>query len=178
MHFNDLFIYLCLHGSRHSWERLSWICDLNELINSKKDIDWKQISYDAKRLGCENILGFGLFLVDKFFGTKVALPNWDKIEKSQTFKEFAEQIENRLFDENAVNLDITERYSYHLKLKERRWDRLKLHLHYQLWYLQLIFFPNSLDKETFKLPSWSNPIYYVIRPMRLFYTYFIKSKKS
>lgn len=178
LHFNDLFIYLCLHGARHSWERLSWICDLNELITSRSEIDWKEINQDAKRLGCENILGLGLFLVHKFFGTKVAVPNWEKIESDQTFRELADQIENRLFDENAVNIDLKERYAYHLKLKERRWDKLKLHLHYQFWYLQLLLFPNSLDKETFNLPSWSNPVYYFIRPMRLLYTYIIKPKKN
>lgn len=178
LHFNDLFIYLCLHGARHSWERLSWICDLNELINSETEINWNQICQDAKRLGCENILGLGLFLVHKCFGTKVNIPNWQQIENDQTFKELGEQIENRLFDENAVNLDITERYSYHLKLKEKRWDRLKLHLHYQFWYLQLLLFPNRLDRETVKLPSWINPIYFVIRPIRLIHNYLIKSKKS
>lgn len=177
LHFNDLFIYLCLHGARHSWERLSWICDLNELINSNNGADWEQISQTAKRIGCENIFGLGLYLVHKFFGTKVSIQDWEEVENDQTFKELAEQIENRLFNENLTALDITERYSYHLKLKERWWDRLKLHLHYQFWYLQLIFSPKNLDKETFKLPSWSNPIYFVIRPMRLFYTYFIKSKK-
>lgn len=176
LHFNDLFIYLCLHGSRHSWERLSWICDLNELINSKSEIDWEQISKDAKRLGCENILGFGLFLVHKFFGTKVEVANWQKITDNQIFKDLSEQIERMLFAEESTHLDITNRYSYHLKLKERPWDRFKLHLHYNLWYLQLIFSPNKLDKETFNLPSAINPVYYVIRPLRLFYTYFIKSK--
>ena len=177
LHFNDLLIYLCLHGARHSWERLSWICDLNELIQSNSEIDWKQISQDGKRLGCENILGLGLFLVHKFFGTKVPFPNWEKIESEPTFKKLAEEIEIRLFDENTVKLEIGDRYAYHLKLKERRWDRLKLHLHYQFWYLQLLIFPNSVDKETFNLPAWSNPIYFLIRPLRLFYTYIIKSKK-
>lgn len=177
LHFNDLLIYLCLHGSRHSWERFSWICDLNELILSKDEIDWKQINDDAKRLGCENILGLGLLLINKFFGTKAPIPSWENIEKDITLKELVKEIEIRLFEEKVGNMDISDRYAYHLKLKERRWDRFKLHLHYQFWYLQLLILPNSADKETFNLPAWSNPIYYIIRPMRLFYTYIIKSKK-
>src|SRR5215212_8430945 len=29
----DLLFSLCVHGSRHLWERLSWICDIAELIS-------------------------------------------------------------------------------------------------------------------------------------------------
>src|SRR6476659_6638038 len=35
----DLLFSLCVHGSRHLWERLGWICDLAELIARHK-LDW------------------------------------------------------------------------------------------------------------------------------------------
>jgi hypothetical protein len=34
----DLLFSLCVHGSRHLWERLGWICDVAELIASHASI--------------------------------------------------------------------------------------------------------------------------------------------
>src|SRR5690606_26442693 len=33
-------LYLCVHGYRHQWERLSWLCDVAELINTHPNLDW------------------------------------------------------------------------------------------------------------------------------------------
>ena len=175
--FNHLLIYLCLHGSRHGWERLGWICDLNELLRSKENIDWEQISSEAKRLGCENALNFGLFLVHAFFGKSFPLPDWEKTASNRNYNEIARQIRSSLFSEDYAALKIGERYSYHLKLKEKIWDRCKLHLHYNLWYLKIIFSPNEADEGLFHLPPRFAPLYYIIRPPRLIYTYLLKPKK-
>src|SRR5215208_6688504 len=35
----DLLFSLCVHGSRHLWERLGWICDVAELI-TRQPLDW------------------------------------------------------------------------------------------------------------------------------------------
>lgn len=175
--FNDLLIYLCLHGSRHSWERFNWICDINELINSKENIDWELVYAEAKRLGCENTLALGLYLVYEFFSLKVPIPNWQKIENDQTFKEIAADIRARLFAPEWVPVVIGDRYLYHLKLKEKFWDRWKLHLHYIFWYLKIIFTPNAADKNLLYLPRWLAPLYFIMRPFRLFYTYIIKPNR-
>ncbi len=39
---NDLLFSLCVHGSRHLWERLAWICDVAELISRLK-VDWPSL---------------------------------------------------------------------------------------------------------------------------------------
>src|SRR6185295_1741043 len=36
---DDLLFSLCVHGSRHLWERLSWICDVAELI-TRHSFNW------------------------------------------------------------------------------------------------------------------------------------------
>lgn len=176
--FNHLLIYLCLHGSRHGWERFGWICDINELTGSKEISDWEQISSDAKRLGCENALNFGLFLVHEFFGKSFPLRDWETIVNNLDFIEIARQLRANLFTEDYNALQIGERYSYHLKLKEKLWDRCKLHLHYNMWYLKIIFSPNEADEHSFHLPSRFAALYYIMRPPRLIYTYLLKPKKT
>lgn len=173
--FADLFIYLCLHGSRHGWERLAWICDLNELIRAEqksgKEIDWQTIKHQGKQLGCEKVVELGLFLINEFFGAKTDYPAWKEIENNETFRKIVSQVKIRIFSENSTTTEIGDWYLYHLTLKEKKTDKLKLHFHYFLWYLRLLITPNSLDKTVFNLPKIFYPLYYILRPTRLLYTY-------
>lgn len=175
--FNDLLIYLCLHGAKHSWERFGWICDINELIRSEKDINWELVNSEAKRLGCENTLALGLCLLNEFFDLEVPTPILQKIENDSTFREIVADIRARLFAPEMISVEMGDRYLYQLKLKEKFWDRWKLHLHYIFWYLKIIFTPNTVDKNLFQLPRWLAPLYLIMRPLRLFYTYVVMPKK-
>lgn len=182
--FNDLLIYLCLHGGRHRWERISWICDINEMISSREDIDWEQITRQAKQLGCEKILGLGLYLINEFFGRQTPVLERQANRDSELFKELTQQVRERLFSDDPHLEEVNnrawflEQQLFHLKLKGRLWDKLKLHVFYSNYYFKQIFSPNSADEDLLHLPPWLSPIYYVTRPARLFYTYVVKFKKS
>lgn len=169
--FNDLLIYLCLHGSRHSWERLSWICDIYHLLLSREEIDWASIFAESKSLGCENVVALGLKLVQEFFSYKIPKPFTASTVQEQVYDEIVAEIRNRLFTPEAVQVQLGERYTYHLKLKERKRDRWKIHLHYLAWYLRLMMTPNQMDRDVVKLPRFLYPLYFVTRPVRLIYTY-------
>lgn len=174
--FADLFVYLCLHGSRHGWERLGWICDLHELIRAEqkmgREIDWREISVHARRHGCEKVVDLGLLLVREFFGLETDFPADEKIGRGATFDKILGQIQNKIFAKDQTKTEIGDWYLYHLALKEKKNDRLKLHVHYFFWYLRIVLTPNSLDKAVFKLPGIFYPLYYVLRPSRLLYNYF------
>lgn len=174
--FPDLFVYLCLHGSRHGWERLAWICDLHELIKTEqkkgKEIDWQEIHRHAQKHGCEKVVELGLFLVHEYFGLKTTFPAWQQIQRNETNAKIARQIGNKIFAKTRTSTEIGDWYLYHLTLKEKKADKLKLHAHYFLWYLRLALTPNKLDKAVFNLPAAFYPLYYILRPSRLLYTYF------
>lgn len=174
--FDDLLIYLCLHGSRHGWERFGWICDVNELIRSKENIEWDKVFENAKQLGCENVLGLGLYLVNEFFDWELPMPEWQKIKNDEIFITYAKLIRSRLFAEHRVVMEIGDRYSYHLRLKENRWDKWKLHFHYVSWYARIILIPNEVDRNLFHFPRLLTPLYYIMRPLRLLYTFATKTK--
>jgi hypothetical protein len=173
--FDDLFIYLCLHGARHGFERLSWICDLRELINRREAdhqvIDWAEIIHRARLHGCEKVVELGVFLIEEFFGDKIDFPNAAQIKKDETLKKIAADLRKKIFSEKKQTIEIGDWYLYHLLLKERKTDRLKLHLHYFFWYSRLAFTPNSIDKAVFRLPAAFYPLYYILRPSRLLLNY-------
>ena len=170
--FNDLFVYLCLHAARHGFERLEWICDINELILNETNADWESIRKHARVHGCEKVLELALFLVYDLFGTRPEYPEFGRIARDKLLMKTAVLIRRRLFTEPAGSNEIGDWYVYHLMLKEKRRDRVKLHLFYLAWYLKLLFRPNSADKTVFGLPSSFYPLYFVLRPARLIFNYF------
>lgn len=181
--FCDRFVYLCLHGSRHKWEKFAWICDLHELIlineNSETPAEWKAVRAHAKRHGCEKVFALGLFLVQYFY--KIDANNSCRAyvdEDNEAFVKIAREIENKNFSGATDPSDISDWYLYHLALKERQTDRIKLHIYYIVWYLKLTFKPNSLDKQVFHLPDVFYPLYFVLRPFRLLFTYLYLSSKT
>ena len=182
--FDDLLIFLCLHGGRHGWERLSWICDVNQMISSREDIEWERISKEAKRLGCEKALGLGLHLAKEFFGRQTPVLEWQRNKNGELFQELTRQIRARLFNDDPNVVEISNRawfleeQLFQLKLREGWWDKLKLYVHHSNIYLERIFSPNKADEELLRLPPWLSPVYYITRPARLFYTYIVKFKKS
>jgi hypothetical protein len=165
-----------MHGARHGFERLNWICDLYELIKTEKRIDWKAVSRHAKNYGCGKTVELGLMLVQDFFGVQPDYPEWEKIETYEVLKKAAAQIRQKLFAEKFNTTGIGDWYLYHLMLKEKKTDRLKLHLHYLFWYLKLTLKPNAMDKSIFHLPAAFYPLYYILRPARLLFNYFSNKK--
>jgi len=173
---NDLLIYLCLHGSRHSWERFGWICDIHQLILSKDSIDWKQLYIDSGGLGSEKVVALGLRLIRDFFGFEVPDKGWQNAISDPVFAEMSREIKARLFTPESTAVEIGERYLNHLKLKERSFDRFKLHYHYLTWYSRIILTPNEVDRNALMLPRVLDPLYYLTRPVRLLYNYVRKPK--
>ncbi|HMU32802.1 MAG TPA: nucleotidyltransferase family protein [Pyrinomonadaceae bacterium] len=174
----DLLIYLCLHGSRHSWERFGWICDVHELILSKECIDWDQLFIASRRAGTENVVAFGLRLITDLFEFEVPDERWKTVISSPMFAEMSAETKNRLFAAKAQHIAIGDRYLDHLRLKERAFDRIKLHFHYLSWYLRIIFTPNEADRNVLALPQALAPLHYVTRPIRLFYKYALRPRTS
>ncbi len=61
-------LMLCMHGSKHAWSRLIWICDVAQLITSSPELDWKQVVLEAKRSGLKRTLALGVLLAHRVAG--------------------------------------------------------------------------------------------------------------
>jgi len=68
----DLLLILGVHGAKHLWERLLWICDVAQLIERAPDLDWDGVLRDAKTRGVERMTALGLCLARDVMGA--ALP--------------------------------------------------------------------------------------------------------
>lgn len=63
----DYLLILCMHGSRHMWLRLSWLCDIAVLLHKHLDLDWEKVMTRARLWGCQRMLKLGLFLAYSWF---------------------------------------------------------------------------------------------------------------
>lgn len=58
----DELVYICIHGTKHLWERLIWIADVAALVSRQTDIDWQGVTETAKEVGAGRMLRTGLCL--------------------------------------------------------------------------------------------------------------------
>ena len=113
---------LCVHGSRHCWERLGWICDIAELIR-RHDIDWDKIINFASSLGCRRMLLLGLFLASELMGT--VLPQFviQQIQAESQIFTLATEVGTHLFKPDNAKAKFMGTTLYHIQARERWQDK-------------------------------------------------------
>jgi hypothetical protein len=91
-------LMLCMHGSKHTWQRLVWICDVAQLLVSFPALDWKEVDQKAKRLGLRRVLALGMLLANRVAGAPVPVAVLRRSESDATACRLARHIQENLFD--------------------------------------------------------------------------------
>ena len=156
----DMLLLLCVHGSKHCWERLGWICDIAALVCAMPQIDWNAALSRARRLRVERMVFVGLLLAADV--TRAAVPEacLQRARRDKEAVRLAAWIERRLALKPLEPLGETEEYRFVFKVREAARDRLRYFLH-------LLMTPTEEDWDFLPLPGVLAPLYYVIRPIRL-----------
>jgi hypothetical protein len=159
----DTLLILCVHGAKHLWVRLAWICDVSELIRVHRDMNWEQIVAQARALGSERMLLLGLRLASDLLGATPPEEVLRRVRADQTVKALAEQIYERLFSEAGRQTDLFEGSLFHplfLKIRERLSDKIR--------YCILAATTQTVeDWQLLPLPQSLAFFYYVVRFIRL-----------
>lgn len=176
---DDLLIYLCIHGSKSSWKKLKWVCDIAELVKLHPNLDWELIQDRAYSLGAGRMLLLGLALAYEIF--KIELPNdvIQKIERDTAIKSLCSRAKQRIFGilPPIPNRVFTfERFWFQFQSMERIQDRLlylyRVLISKTLGHLERWVRPSKKDKDFFELPSNLASFYYLVRPIRLIKQFF------
>jgi hypothetical protein len=121
----NLLWFLCVHGAKHQWRRLNWLCDIAELVRVYPNLNWEQIIAQATRLGIERRLHLGLYLAS--FLLKTALPKAveAKFHTTPYVKVLAQQVVEKVFDgtEQTARFPYLERFAFQLRAMDRMTDR-------------------------------------------------------
>ena len=156
----DLLLILCVHGSKHGWEQLHFICDVAELIRAHPGMDWEQVTKQAGSLGGERMLFLGLFLAHNLLGAALPEAVLPRVQADPVVKSLAAQVGDQLFREPHYMPGVLKRCFFHLKARERLRDRVR-------YCLRLAMIPTLEDWAFLSLPAFLSFLYYLLRPIRL-----------
>lgn len=151
-------LVLCMHGSKHIWSRLLWICDLSYLLARFPSLDWKHITNQARRAGLSRALALGMLLAHRVCCAPLPEEILRRFEADTTASELAQSIEESLFDRPG-QLPVG-RVPYNVRLLGLQ-DRLRLLLSPNF------FRPNERDRNFVRLPRHLHALYFLVRPLRI-----------
>jgi hypothetical protein len=122
-----LFLYLCMHGAKHYWERFEWIACLPALIRAHPDLRWRQVIETARSLGGLRVLRLGLLLANRIDGSSATQAPLAMTQPDPIADDLADTVWASLFvDELANSRGEVYRFRFYLKSRERLWDRLSI----------------------------------------------------
>ena len=155
----DLLFSLCVHGSRHLWERLSWICDIAELI-TRHSFNWKSLLERAATADGDRMFLLGLHLAGKLLEAPLPDEVKQRCESDQRLKSLAQNVVEHLFN-GTTHVPATSReiFQYNIGVRKTLGARAR--------YLIYMFRPTDGDLSAHSLPASLSFAYFFMRPFRL-----------
>ena len=159
---DDLLFSLCVHGSRHLWERLSWICDVAELIG-RHSFNWTTLLERATTADTERMFLLGLHLAHELLEAPLPEEIERRCESDEQLKALSRNVIEHLFN-GTTHVPATSReiFNYNIRVRKTLGARAR--------YLAHMFRPTDSDLSRRSLPSGMNFVYYLTRPFRLLRT--------
>ena len=162
----ELLIYLCAHGTKHCWQRLSWVCDIAELIRLELAIDWDALSCRQRRaIGAASrmVSLSASFWRSICWGAAVPDSVTRVIQADETAGDLAGEVFERYDRETNSPPGVPKFWRFNVRARERLRDRLTCRLKVSV----RAFMANERDFAFLRLPPRLFFLYYAVKPARL-----------
>src|SRR2546423_1140308 len=134
----DLLLALCVHGTKHLWERLAWVCDVAELVNSHAQLDWSFVFRLAADAHVERMLRLGLRRGSELLDARLPESVGRQICADEAVARLASKVVVRLFDGTEYEpAGLVQSISFNLRARRRLREKLQ--------YFSFIFKPTDGD---------------------------------
>lgn len=160
LHPEDLLLVLAVHGSKHFWSHLLWVCDVAELLRAHPEIHWPRVATRAKNLGCRRMLRLALLLAHDLLEAPIPATLHGALARDKVAQRLAMEAREQIA--LGAPQPLGDRNVRYLLLMDRVRDRL----HFALIRLAR-FKPNARDRQFIRLPRGLGFLYYLIRPVRI-----------
>ena len=156
----ETLLMLCVHGSKHLWCKLGWVCDVGGLLASPTPPDLQRTLELAGRCGVTRLLLLGLLLAARLAGSRLPQEITDRIDADLMVSCLARQAA-AVIAKTPVNPDVDPaRYLFYLKAKDCRRDQL-------LFAGRLMASLAAGEWNPSALPDVLAPFYYLFRPLHM-----------
>jgi len=158
---DDLLFSLCVHGSRHLWERLGWICDVAELI-ARHQLNWPALLQRAAETDSERMFLLGLYLAQKLLGTNLPPEVQQRCDSDTRLQSLAVNVIQHLFSgPTHIPATSSEIFKYNIGVRKSLAARAR--------YFAYMLRPTDSDFGSRSLPPGFGFAYYLMRPLRLLF---------
>ena len=153
----DSLLILVIHGGKHLWQQLLWICDLAHLIEASP-INWERVLDQAQRLHVRDLLFTGLLLTRGLFASSIPDAVLALAQKKTVLTDLAARFTSNLY--SAHSLSQWQKSKLFMQMRERTRDKVR----YLILYPILLSFN---DIKLVRLPHSLYFLYYWLRPLRV-----------
>ncbi|RQG94017.1 nucleotidyltransferase domain-containing protein [Natrarchaeobius chitinivorans] len=156
----DRLLSCCVHGTRHRWDRLRWICDVAADLE-RNSIDWETVIRRSESHNCTRMLLLGLAVTASLFETQLPVRVRRRIDADPAIEPLRLHVRDHLFDDSAYPEH--ELWRFQSRTLERYRDR-------GTFWATCLFEPTRPDIEAVSLPRPLAPLYSLVRCGRLLRT--------
>jgi hypothetical protein len=160
----DALPILCIHGSKDFWERLSWIADISELIQSHSALDWDQVERRAESLRAQRMLHLGLALAADLLDAPLPPEIVRRTKADAVAATIAGEVQQRLLSREFPVLDAKGRLQFRRRMVPGAIAGWR-------YAFRLAVVPAEEDWLMMRLPVPLAPLYIALRPLRLLRKY-------
>ena len=165
----DLLFILCVHGCKHAWSQLEWICGVAETIRVTPGMDWPLVLSLADAAGARRMLLLGLAVARDRVDAALPVSVNRLVDRDAAVSRLAAEILGRRLDDNGSGT--LRRALVHLQMRERWADRIR-------YCVRLPFTPTARDLALLSPAPGARYVAYPVRMARLALKYASNSLSS
>jgi len=161
-----LLIVLCVHGTKHAWEHLKWVCDVAELLRAHPGLDWERCLASATKWRCRRMLYMGLSLAHLVLGAPLPEMVLARFEDDLDVQTLSHRMPANLLSDQGEGVTEEQGGALYFSLKDSWWDRWWCGLLLCRSHSQVATTPPSWFRWRRSLPFLANAIIPVHRAMQ------------
>lgn len=154
-----LLVMLAVHGTKHRWKRLKWLCDAAALLHTQ-ELDWDVTLERARALGHRRAVVLAVVLANGLLDATLPTEIRTRARRDSAIEDLATVVRRTLFDASEESPSEWDLLPFRVRAQERRADRLQSYAH-------TLLLPGVTDFEAKGFPDALFALYYLYRPLRL-----------
>lgn len=161
-----LLIVLCVHGTKHAWEALKWVCDVAELLRSHQRLNWDWIFSIASAWRCRRLVYLGLSLAHRLLDAPLPEVVLVRFSADLDVQILSHRMPSTLLADRHAGVNQAEAVAVYFSLKDSWWERWKFGLVLSRDQSPLVVTPPVWFRWRTSLPRRARVISFFHRTMR------------